>query len=142
MADIRLNITVSNQGGAVIASVQESLAGLGRTTDTVETKMSGLSSVLAGFGAGAGLKVFDMVTSSVSALASSLPTAVSHLVSTSGAITDLAARTGFGTEALQKFSFGKVLGSGLANCVSGPLGSRLAVWRDRYESSFPERSGM
>ncbi len=30
MADIRLNITVTDQGGAVSASIQEGMAGLGR----------------------------------------------------------------------------------------------------------------
>jgi hypothetical protein len=43
MAEVRLNIAVTNQGGAVIASVQESLSSLGKTSDTVLTKMSGFS---------------------------------------------------------------------------------------------------
>jgi len=55
MVDIRLSITVTNQGGAVIASVQESMASLGRTTDTVQAKMSGFSSVLAAFSVCVGL---------------------------------------------------------------------------------------
>ncbi len=122
MAEVRLNITVTNQGGAVITSVQESLSSLGKTSDTVQTKMSGFSSVLAGFGAGAGLKVFDTLTSSVGALVSSLPSAVSNLVSTSGAITDLAARSGFSTEALQKFSYaGAMVGVSAEEISTGML---------------------
>ena len=104
MAVVTIPIKATIEGKDTVLNFSADLDKLGNTAKKTQSSMSGMTSVMQGMAQGFGQRVFDSLTSSVSAIPGAMVSATSAMVSYGSSLVDIQAQTGRAIEAQQELA--------------------------------------